>query len=145
MEPSHENGHCDSCGRSNVVLYKLSLGHDFFDRPYDRLTAPGDLFPRWYCEECSREKDFQRDVRAIREEFVKLRCGQGSLLDPPSVFSRARLRIAEIDQSVKRGRGPHVILAPREVAHLLMELDSWAEDHDAGDNNGVKNETVSKG
>jgi hypothetical protein len=144
MEPSHENGHCDSCGRSNVVLYKLSLGHDFFDRPYDRLTSPGDLFPRWYCEECSREKDFQRDVRAIREEFVKLRCGQCSLLDSPSVFSRARQRIAEIDQSVKRGRGPHVILAPREVAHLLMELASWAEEHDGGDN-GVKNETVGKG
>ncbi|MHB8369677.1 MAG: hypothetical protein ACYDBP_08300 [Leptospirales bacterium] len=132
MEPPYQNGCCDSCGRTNVVLYKLSLGHDFFDRPYDRLSATGDMSPRWYCEECSREKDFQRDVRVIREEFSKLREGQASYLDDRAAFVRARARIAAIDQTVKKGRSPHVILVPREVAHLLMEIDSWADDRGIG-------------
>ena len=130
MEKSDQPGRCDSCCRISPVLYKVSLGHDFFDRAYNRLSAVDDQAPRWYCKECSREKDFQRDVRAIRDEFLRLRTGEPSMLSEEAVFLRARNRIMEIDQQVKKGRSPHVILAPRDVALLLMELDSWMEEHD---------------
>lgn len=129
MEKTDQPGRCDSCCRISSVLYKVSLGHDFFDRAYNRLSAVDDQAPRWYCEECSREKDFQRDVRSIREEFLRLRSGSDSLLSDPSNFLRARQRIREIDQQIKKGRSPHVILSPRDVAILLMDLDSWADDH----------------
>ncbi len=129
MDKTGQPGRCDSCCRISAVLYKVSLGHDFFDRAYNRLSAVDDHAPRWYCEECSREKDFQRDVRSIREEFLRLKAGEESLLADESTFLRARRRIREIDQQVKKGRSPHVILSPRDVALLLMDLDSWAEEH----------------
>lgn len=129
MEKTAQPGRCDSCCRVSQVLYKVSLGHDFFDRAYDRLSAADDHAPRWYCEECSREKDFQKDVRSIREEFLRLRAGEDSLLSDETTFRRARLRIQEIDHQVKKGRSPHVILSPRDVALLLMDLEAWDEDH----------------
>ncbi len=130
MDLPDQPGRCDACCRGNVMLYKVSLGHDFFDRAYDRLSAVDDQMPRWYCEECSREKDFQRDVRSVREEFVKLRSGESSLLAGPEIFLKARQRISNIDQQIKRGRSPHVLLSPRDVVLLLMDLDSYAEEHE---------------
>lgn len=123
-------GRCDACSRANVVLYKISLGHDFFERTYNRLSVVDDQDPRWYCEECSREKTFQRDVRSIRDEFQKLGGREGSLLADLGLFRKAHRRVAEIDHQMKRGRSPHVILAPRDSALLLMELDRYAEEHD---------------
>ncbi len=130
MDASGKPSRCDACCRANVVLYKVSLGHDFFDRAYNRLSAVDDQMPKWYCEECSREKDFQRDVRSIRDEFVKLREGESSMLSIPETFRKARLRISEIDCQIKKGRSPHVLLSPRDVVLLLMELDGYAEDHE---------------
>ncbi len=129
MEQSNRPGRCDSCCRISHVLLKVSLGHDFFDRSYTRLSAVDDQTPRWYCEECSREKDYQRDVRAIREEFLRLKSGEESVMGDQATFLRARNRVLEIDHQVKKGRSPHVILSPRDVALLLMDLDSWAEEH----------------
>ena len=131
MEKTAQAGRCDSCCRVSPVLYKISLGHDFFDRACDRLSVTDDQAPRWYCEECSREKDFQKDVRSIREEFLRLRAGEDSLLSDRVTFQRARRRIQEIDHQVKKGRSPHVILSPRDVALLLMDLEAWEEEHGA--------------
>lgn len=133
MDATEPTGRCDACCRVNVMLYKVSLGHDFFDRAYDRLSAVDDQRPRWYCEECSREKDYQRDVRSIRDEFSKLKAGELSRLSDPGHFAKAWHRISDIDHQVKKGRSPHVILSPRDVALLLMEIDQYAEEHDLGE------------
>lgn len=130
MDGPDPRGRCDACCRTNLVLYKVSMGHDFFERPYDRLSVVDDQSPRWYCEECSREKDFQRDIRSIRDEFRNLREGRPSLLSDPAIFARARERVEKIDRQIKKGRTPHTILSPRDVALLLMEIDQYAEGHD---------------
>ncbi len=118
----HPVGVCDACGEADVDLYKISLGRDFFDRAYDRLSAGEDLRPKWYCGNCSREKDFQRDVRVIREEFEKLQEGLPSFLSDPATFRKALERVILIEQHIKRGRKVHVLLPPGEVGILSIEM-----------------------
>ncbi len=122
QKTQHSIGICDACGESDVDLYKISLGRDFFDRPYDRLSASEDTKPQWYCGDCSREKDFQRDIRSIRIEFENLREGRPSLLSRPETARKAVERVELIEQYVKRGRKVHTLLPPREVGTLLVDL-----------------------
>ncbi len=58
---------CHACGATNKPLMKLSLGKDFFGRPYDRLSPSADQNPRWYCEVCSLHKNLQRAQTRLRE------------------------------------------------------------------------------
>jgi hypothetical protein len=122
----HPVGVCDACGEADVDLYKISLGRDFFDRAYDRLSAGEDLRPKWYCGNCSREKDYQRDIRVIREEFEKLREGYPSLLSDTEIFQKALERVALIERHIKRGRKVHVLLPPGEVGILSIEMSQHA-------------------
>ena len=59
---------CDGCGTEQAPLMKLSLGKDFFGRPYDRLSPASDTSPKWYCDACSMYKNLQRDFRDIQAE-----------------------------------------------------------------------------
>jgi hypothetical protein len=77
-------------------LLKLSLGKDFFGRVYDRLSPLSDQSPKWYCEPCSMQKNFQRDFRDIRAEFEKLSAGQPSELGTAEQLQRAHLRLREV-------------------------------------------------
>ncbi|MCL4460205.1 MAG: hypothetical protein M1297_00625 [Nitrospirae bacterium] len=125
QKTQHSIGICNACGESDVDLYKISLGKDFFDRPYDRLSAAEDTKPQWYCGDCSREKDFQRDIRSIRTEFERLREGRPSLLSRAETARKAVERVALIEQYVKRGRKVHTLLPPREVGTLLVDLTRY--------------------
>ena len=77
------NHSCQSCGSPSSPLTKLSLGKDFFGRPYDRLSPSSDQNPRWYCTSCSLHKDFQRDFRDILSEFDN--CDLGLFLNCPKL------------------------------------------------------------
>ena len=56
---------CNACGVAGTALMKLSLGKDFFGRAYDRLSPSTDQSPKWYCEQCSMQKNLQRDFHDI--------------------------------------------------------------------------------
>ena len=45
---------CNACGATGAPLAKVSLGHDFFGRVYDRLTPASDRSPAWYWSSESR-------------------------------------------------------------------------------------------
>ncbi|MGH7229744.1 MAG: hypothetical protein ACREJU_00060, partial [Nitrospiraceae bacterium] len=47
-------------------------------------------------EECSLQKNLQRDFRDIRVEFDKLGAGQASEFSNPDQFQRAQFRLREI-------------------------------------------------
>ncbi|MHB1605492.1 MAG: hypothetical protein ACYCTV_03755 [Leptospirales bacterium] len=128
-------GFCNACGEADVDLFKISLGKDFFNRPYDRLSGGEDLRPQWYCENCSREKDFQRDVRVIRNEFEKMRQGQPSLLADQATYRKALDRVILIENHIKKGRKVHTLLPPGEVGTLLVEMSGMSgnDDSDAED------------
>lgn len=128
---NHPAGVCNACGESDVDLIKISLGKDFFNRPYDRLSAGEDLRPQWYCEDCSREKDFQRDIRVIRNEFEKMREGQPSLLGDPSTYRKALDQVILIEHHIKKGRKVHTLLPPGEVGTLLVEMSGVSENEDS--------------
>ncbi len=116
------SGPCDGCGKTGVDLFKVSLGKDFFSRTYDRLSHSGDLHPKWFCAACSLEKGYQRDVRAIHEELDKLLASLDSLLQEEEVLLLAISHVRNIENYVKRGRRIHLLLPPREVGLLLIEL-----------------------
>ncbi|MHB1285755.1 MAG: hypothetical protein ACYCYP_04195 [Leptospirales bacterium] len=130
MKEHHPVGVCNACGESDVDLFKVSLGKDFFNRPYDRLTVGEDLRPQWFCGDCSREKDFQRDIRVIRNEFEKLRLGQTSFLNTPETFREALDRVKLIEHHIKKGRKEHTLLPPGEVVTLLVEMARMSQDDD---------------
>jgi len=90
-------GKCDACGTTQKPLVKVSLGKDFFGRPYDRLSPSSDLSPKWYCESCSVHKNLQRDFRDIRAEFDKLSKGQASEIAGTDQLQRAQVRLQEIE------------------------------------------------
>jgi hypothetical protein len=99
---------------------KLSLGKDFFGRPYDRLSPSADQSPKWYCEACSMLKNLQRDFRDIRAEFDKLSTGESSAFSHTEERQRARLRLREIATIAEGQPGESPILNSGEV-RLFIE------------------------
>ncbi|MGQ0811248.1 MAG: hypothetical protein ACT4OO_08495 [Nitrospiraceae bacterium] len=94
MNPPTER--CNACDATGRALVKLSLGKDFFGRPYDRLSPSADQSPKWYCETCSMHKNLQRDFRDILGEFERFRAGQPSEITKSEEMQRAHLRLREI-------------------------------------------------
>lgn len=108
------NHSCQACGSPGSPLTKVSLGRDFFGRPYDRLSPSSDQNPKWYCTSCSLHKQLQRDFRDILAEFDKLRSGFISELSKSDEFRRASLRLHEIMA---------ILNVPHQTSHLLNNRD----------------------
>jgi len=120
------SGSCNGCGSSGSPLMKFSLGKDFFGRPYDRLSPSADQSPKWYCEACSMQKNWQRDVRDIRAEHDKLAAGQSSELSNGEEFRRATLRLREIMALLDAAHSHSSLLASDDVKSLLGRLNTAA-------------------
>ncbi len=118
---------CDGCGVQTGPLLKLSLGKDFFGRPYDRLSPSADQSPKWYCEPCSMQKNWQRDYRDIRGEFERLKQRDSSLLDRPEELQRAQLRLREIVTLLSASAAPQALLGPEDVAQLLGDIQARSQ------------------
>lgn len=116
---------CQACGTSSAPLLKLSLGKDFFGRPYDRLSPQSDQNPQWYCTPCSMQKNLQRDVRDIRAELDKLRAGQNSELSKGEEFRRASLRVQEILTILSAPQQQSPFLNNLEVRLLMERLNTF--------------------
>jgi hypothetical protein len=106
---------------------KLSLGKDFFGRPYDRLSPSADQSPKWYCERCSIQKNLQRDYRDIRNEFERLKKGDGSMLDRLEELQRAHLRLREIVTLLSVSTTPPALLTTGDVAQLLGDIQARSQ------------------
>ena len=115
-------GSCNACGVTGTALMKLSLGKDFFGRPYDRLSPSTDQSPKWYCENCSMQKNLQRDFRDISAEINKLVAGQISELSKSDEFQRATLRVREIVALLHASQHHSPLLTSAEVTRLLDRL-----------------------
>lgn len=113
------DGACNACGAAGKPLMKLSLGRDFFGRPYDRLSPSADQSPKWYCESCSMHKNLQRDVRDIRAEFDKLNAGQSSALSTSDEFQRAALRLREIAAILDGTQDRSPLLDASDIKQLM--------------------------
>ena len=118
------NGSCQACGAAGGSLTKLSLGKDFFGRPYDRLSPSSDQNPKWYCAPCSMHKNLQRDFRDIRAEFDKLSAGQGSELSKGDEFRRASLRLQEIMAILRGTQQQSPFLSNQDVTLLMERLNT---------------------
>ncbi len=118
------NGSCQACGTAGSPLMKLSLGRDFFGRPYDRLSPLSDQNPKWYCSHCSMHKNLQRDFRDIRVEFDKLSAGQGSELSKGDEFRRASLRLQEIIAILRGAQQQSPFLRSHDVTLLMERLNT---------------------
>lgn len=118
------NGSCQACGTAGSPLMKLSLGRDFFGRPYDRLSPLSDQNPKWYCSHCSMHKNLQRDFRDIRVEFDKLSAGQGSELSKGDEFRRASLRLQEIIAILRETQQQSPFLRSHDVTLLMERLNT---------------------
>ncbi|HLZ35783.1 MAG TPA: hypothetical protein VKP13_17410 [Nitrospira sp.] len=119
-------GSCNACGAAGTALMKLSLGKDFFGRAYDRLSPSTDQSPKWYCEQCSMQKNLQRDFRDIRAEFDKLSAGQSSELSKTDTFQRATIRLREIATILGTMGGQSPFLAAPEVSQLINRFQTAA-------------------
>ena len=117
-------GSCNACGISSTALMKLSLGKDFFGRSYDRLSPSNDQSPKWYCEQCSMQKNLQRDFRDIRAEFDKLAAGQSSELASADTFQRATIRLREIAAILSSTTGQSTLLTTPDVMQLIERFQS---------------------
>jgi len=117
-------GSCNACGATGTALMKLSLGKDFFGRPYDRLSPSTDQSPKWYCEQCSMQKNLQRDFRDIRAEFDKLSAGNTSELSKSETFQRATIRLREIATIIESTAGPSPFLVAQDVRQLIERLQT---------------------
>lgn len=115
---------CQACGSSGAPLVKLSLGRDFYGRPYDRLSPQSDHNPQWYCTPCSMHKNLQRDVRDIRAELDKLQAGHGSELSKGDEFRRASLRLHEILIILNAPQQQSPFLNSPEVQLLMERLNT---------------------
>ena len=115
---------CQACGASDGPLMKLSLGKDFFGRPYDRLSPSSDQNPKWYCASCSMHKNLQRDFRDIRAEYDKLSAGQRSELAKGYEFLRASIRLREIMTILDAAQEPSTLLAGQDVRLLMERLNT---------------------
>jgi hypothetical protein len=118
------NHSCQGCGSSSGPLTKVSLGKDFFGRPYDRLSPSSDQNPRWYCTSCSLQKQLQRDFRDILSEFDKLRSGFTSELSRADEFRRASLRLHEIMTILNVPPQTFQFLNNRDVTVLMERLNT---------------------
>ncbi|MBX3327037.1 MAG: hypothetical protein U0223_05275 [Nitrospira sp.] len=118
------NHACQACGSTGNPLTKLSLGKDFFGRPYDRLSPSSDQNPRWYCTTCSLQKQHQRDFRDILAEFNKLRSGFSSELSKADEFRRASLRLYEIRAGLNVPHQISQFLNNRDVTVLMERLNT---------------------
>jgi hypothetical protein len=98
---------------------KLSLGKDFFGRPYDRLSPSADQSPKWYCESCSMLKNLQRDFRDIRAEFDKLSNGESSAFSQTEERQRAQIRLREIATIAEGQSRESSLLKPGEVRRFI--------------------------
>lgn len=119
-------GRCDACGTEQGPLLKLSLGKDFFGRPYDRLSPSSDQSPKWYCETCSMYKNLQRDFRDIRAELDKVSKGQTSELGTSEQVRRAHLRLREIAALLNGRSVESPLLDPADVNALLDRMQAQA-------------------
>jgi hypothetical protein len=117
-------GSCNACGAAGTSLMKLSLGKDFFGRAYDRLSPSTDQSPKWYCEQCSMQKNLQRDFRDIRAEFDKLASGQSSELLTGETFQRAAIRLHEIAAILGTTAEPSPFLAAPDVTQLIARFQT---------------------
>jgi hypothetical protein len=117
-------GSCNACRATGVALMKLSLGKDFFGRPYDRLSPSSDQSPKWYCESCSMQKNLQRDFRDIRAELDKFSAGQISELSTTDTFQRAVLRLREIAAILGVTTCQSPFLAASDVAQLIERFQT---------------------
>lgn len=117
-------GSCNACGAAGTALMKLSLGKDFFGRTYDRLSPSSDQSPKWYCEQCSMQKNLQRDFRDIRAEFDKLAAGQSSELSKTEMFQRASIRLREIATILGSTGGKSPFLAAPDVTQLITRFQT---------------------
>lgn len=123
-KPGFSPGRCDACEREQGPLLKLSLGKDFFGRPYDRLSPASDQSPKWFCETCSMHKNLQRDFRDIRAELDHLCAGQPSQLNAPEQLQRAQLRLREIS-AILDGHVPGTrLLDPADVKALIHRMQA---------------------
>ena len=118
------SGSCNACGATGTALMKLSLGKDFFGRTYDRLSPSTDQSPKWYCEDCSMQKNLQRDFRDIVGEFEKLIAGQGSTLSAQEEFQRASLRLREIATILSGTSGRSPFLTAADVTQLIGRMQT---------------------
>ncbi len=125
-KPGFAAARCDACGSDGSPLMKLSLGKDFFGRPYDRLSPSSDQSPKWYCEPCSMQKNLQRDFRDIKVEFDKLSAGQPSELTGPEPLQRAHLRLREITALLQGRPGGSRLIDPTDVSALLHRMQTQA-------------------
>ncbi len=119
-------GSCHACGAHETALMKLSLGKDFFGRPYDRLSPSSDQNPQWYCEPCSMLKTLQRDLRDIRGEFDKMSHGQSSAFFQEDERQRARLRLREIAAIAEGRQGESPLLNRSDVQQLIERFHAVA-------------------
>jgi hypothetical protein len=101
---------------------KVSLGKDFFGRPYDRLSPAFDLNPKWYCGPCSMQKTLQRDFRDIKMEYEKLLAGEPSAISESEQLQRAQLRLREIAALLSGAMSPARMIEPGDVTALLDRL-----------------------
>ena len=115
---------CDACGTDQAPLMKLSLGKDFFGRPYDRLSPSSDASPKWYCDACSTYKNLQRDFRDIQAEARKWSEGGHSEMDDPGHVERARLRLREIGILLDKAGGNSPLLKPSDVNALIRDIEA---------------------
>ncbi len=120
-------GSCNGCGTSGKPLMKLSLGKDFFGRPYDRLSPSTDQSPKWYCEPCSMLKNLQRDFRDIRAEFDKLSNGHTSAFTEADERQRAQLRLREIATIAEGRPDASSLLNSGDVRQLIERFHAATE------------------
>lgn len=117
-------GSCNACGAAGNALMKMSLGKDFFGRPYDRLSPSSDQSPKWYCERCSMQKNLQRDFRDISAEFDKLAAGQTSELSSADAFQKASIRLREIAAIMSGSGGQSPFLVVTDVNRLIERFQT---------------------
>lgn len=125
---------CDGCRTQQAPLQKLSLGKDFFGRPYDRLSPAHDVSPKWYCGTCSMHKNLQRDFRDIQAELAKWIEGGISQMQDAGQLQRARLRLREISLLLEQAGGRSPFLERPIVETVISEMDARAKrlsDHGA--------------
>lgn len=118
---------CDGCRTQQAPLQKLSLGKDFFGRPYDRLSPSHDVSPKWYCGTCSMHKNLQRDFRDIQAELVKWIEGGTSQMQDPGQRQRARLRLREISLLLEQAGGRSPFLERSVVETVVSEMEARSE------------------
>ncbi len=117
---------CDACATEQGPLMKISLGKDFFGRPYDRLSPAFDQHPKWYCGPCSMQKTLQRDFRDIKAEYEKVASGEPSAITDGEQWQRAQVRLREI-AAILSGAGSPRMVEPGDVTALLDRLQGGAQ------------------